>query len=136
MSSVMFYLLENPTMYRKLQAELTAMIPDRDCIPTVAQLEQSPYLRAVVKEALRLHPGVLYRMQRLARDPMIYTDKRNGASFTIPAETRVSMTPLLVHMDPVVFPSPRSFVPERWIENPGLERYLLSFSKGSRTCIG
>lgn len=136
MSSVMFYLLENPTMYRKLQAELTAMIPDRDCIPTVAQLEQSPYLRAVVKEALRLHPGVLYRMQRLARDPMVYTDKRNGASLTIPAETRVSMTPLLVHMDPVVFPSPRSFVPERWIENPGLERYLLSFSKGSRTCIG
>lgn len=123
-------------MYRKLQAELTAMIPDRDCIPTVAQLEQSPYLRAVVKEALRLHPGVLYRMQRLARDPMVYTDKRNGASLTIPAETRVSMTPLLVHMDPVVFPSPRSFVPERWIENPGLERYLLSFSKGSRTCIG
>lgn len=123
-------------MYRKLQAELTAMIPDRDCIPTVAQLEQSPYLRAVVKEALRLHPGVLYRMQRLARDLMVYTDKRNGASLTIPAETRVSMTPLLVHMDPVVFPSPRSFVPERWIENPGLERYLLSFSKGSRTCIG
>ncbi|PKY09111.1 cytochrome P450 [Aspergillus campestris IBT 28561] len=136
MSSVMFYLLQNPTMYRKLQAELTAMIPDPECTPTVAQLEQIPYLRAVVKEALRLHPGVLYRMQRVARDPMVYTDKRNGATWTIPAETRVSMTPLLVHMDPVVFLSPRSFVPERWIENPGLERYLLSFSKGSRMCIG
>lgn len=42
-------------MYRKLQPKLTAMIPYPHCSPTVAQLEQTSYHRAVVKEALWLH---------------------------------------------------------------------------------
>jgi len=41
-----------------------------------------------------------------------------------------------VHQDPDIFPSPLEFDPERWIENPGLKRYLVSFSKGSRQCLG
>lgn len=27
-------------------------------------------------------------------------------------------------------------MPDRWIENPRLSRYLVSFSKGSRQCLG
>ncbi len=46
------------------------------------------------------------------------------------------MTSTLVHYDPSIFPSPKSFRPERWIENPRLDKYLIAFSKGSRQCIG
>lgn len=43
-------------------------------------------------------------------------------------------------MDPAIFPNPFEFRPERWLEakekDSHLERYLVSFSRGSRQCIG
>jgi cytochrome P450 len=46
------------------------------------------------------------------------------------------MTCALIHLNPHIFPSPYSFQPERWLENPRLDRYLVSFSKGARQCLG
>jgi cytochrome P450 len=54
----------------------------------------------------------------------------------IPPGTPVGMTSVLVHHDESIFPDSRKFLPERWIGHPNLDRYLLSFSKGSRICIG
>ena len=49
------------------------------------------------------------------------------------------MSAMFVHHDPAIFPDPLAFRPERWLE-PGaaakLEQYLLTFGKGSRSCIG
>lgn len=43
-------------------------------------------------------------------------------------------------MDPTVFPEPTEFRPERWIEakqkNTRLDRYMVSFGRGSRQCVG
>lgn len=43
-------------------------------------------------------------------------------------------------MDPTVFPEPAEFKPERWIEakqkNTRLDRYMVSFGRGSRQCVG
>jgi cytochrome P450 len=44
-------------------------------------------------------------------------------------------TPLLSCLESL-YPSPRSFLPERYLDNPSLTRYLLAFSKDSRQCIG
>lgn len=41
-----------------------------------------------------------------------------------------------MHYDESVFPDPTSFRPERWLENPRLDKYLIAFSRGSRQCIG
>jgi cytochrome P450 len=42
-------------------------------------------------------------------------------------------------MDPDIFPDPKTFKPERWLE-PGarqkLEPYLVTFGKGTRACVG
>ena len=48
----------------------------------------------------------------------------------------VSMTSAHIHNDPTLFPEPRRFRPERWIEQPEKKWYLLAFSKGSRQCLG
>lgn len=42
----------------------------------------------------------------------------------------------IMHLDPRIFPDPLSFQPDRWLENKGRDRYLVSFSKGSRQCVG
>jgi cytochrome P450 len=50
------------------------------------------------------------------------------------------MTLRSVLFDPEIFPSPHTFNPDRWLqaEKQGtrLDRYLVTFSKGSRACLG
>lgn len=46
------------------------------------------------------------------------------------------MTSYLIHHNPSIFPSSHSYTPERWLSNPGLSRYLISFGKGTRQCVG
>jgi cytochrome P450 len=55
-------------------------------------------------------------------------------------QTPVSETAYFVLTDPSIFPNPTLFRPERWLEpeNDGkrLDKYLVSFGKGSRQCLG
>lgn len=55
-------------------------------------------------------------------------------------QTPVSQAAYFVHTDPQIYPSPFSFEPERWIkaaqEGVNLQQHLVSFTKGSRQCIG
>jgi cytochrome P450 len=53
-----------------------------------------------------------------------------------PNQTPISMSSSLIHTNAHIFPSPLEFRPERWLDNKGLEKYLVSFSKGSRQCVG
>lgn len=53
-------------------------------------------------------------------------------------QTPVGMTSVMLHDDPSIFPKPRSFQPERWLQpsTTQLRKYLVTFSKGSRQCLG
>ncbi|KHN95530.1 Cytochrome P450 [Metarhizium album ARSEF 1941] len=97
-------------------------------------LEQRRYLSAVVNEALRFDHGAIGRLPRIAREPLRYRD------WVVPAGTPLSSTNYWVHMDESIFPDPHRFSPERWLdaERAGfpLQKYLVSFSKGSRQCVG
>jgi len=53
------------------------------------------------------------------------------------------MTSYLQHRAPSLFPFPSTFSPDRWLNNPlvastnkPLSRYLVTFSKGPRMCLG
>jgi cytochrome P450 len=47
---------------------------------------------------------------------------------------------MFVHRNPEIFPDPDRFDPERWIEggqlNNKLTKYIVSFTRGSRICLG
>lgn len=51
-------------------------------------------------------------------------------------QTPVGIASPLIHMNPDVFADPKQFRPERFIENPQLKRYIMTFSQGSRQCLG
>jgi cytochrome P450 len=61
-------------------------------------------------------------------------------SYSIPTGTPVSTTQRLTHFNSSIFPSPDSFLPERWLisaaERKILEKYLQPFGRGSRSCLG
>ena len=49
------------------------------------------------------------------------------------------MTSVHMHDHPDIFPDPRTWKPERWLEADNfvrLDKYLVPFSKGTRACLG
>jgi len=67
---------------------------------------------------------------------MLY--KSSTQDSEIPPGTPAGMSAALLHLRPDIFPEPRKFRPERWLEQQDrqLDRCLLAFSKGSRGCLG
>ena len=130
MTITSYHLLRNPDVLAKLRLELESVMPNSTDVPSWTALEKLPYLGAVIKEGLRMAGGMLSRLPRVTDEDITYK------VFTIPAGTAVAMTPHLVLINSDIFPNPRAFRPERWLENPGLERYMVAFGKGSRNCVG
>lgn len=132
-----YHLLASPRILAKLKAELRSAIPDPEISVPLPVLENLPYLAAVAQEAIRLSDGVSSRLQRVSPDKaMLFTDAASGKQWSIPPNTPVGMTSTLIHHEESIFHDSRSFIPERWLENPRLDRYMVSFSKGSRQCLG
>ena len=126
-------LLTNPEMLRKLKIELKNAIPDRDSLVEWAALEKLPYLRAVIKESLRYVAGSPGRLPR--------TVPSTGAVFCgqpIPPGTIVTSGTYVHHRNPKVFEDPNTFRPERWLQGSvgDMDKNLVAFSRGSRTCTG
>lgn len=136
MSAITYHLLTNPKQLKRLQAELKDAVPG-DEMPSFASLESLPYLSAVIQEGLRLHPAVSSRQQRIAPDDdLFYTNPDTKITYKIPAGTTISMNPLLLSRLADIYPSPGEFRPERFLENPKLKQYNLTFSRGTRICLG
>ncbi|KAL8785784.1 MAG: hypothetical protein Q9213_003162 [Squamulea squamosa] len=132
---ITYHLVQNPKTLERLQGELAGIARVNDGKPSWQTIEKLPYLRAVVSEGLRLGNGVSHRLARISPDVDL-----QYKNWTIPKGVPVGMTSLLLHADPNVFPNPKAFKPERWLQdNRGevrLEKYLTTFSKGTRQCLG
>lgn len=127
-----FHIINSPKICQKLRKELETAAGSTPTAPLDwHKLEQLPYLKGCVHEAVRLAHGVTTRSPRLAPD----TELQYG-SWIIPRNTPVSMTNVDILMNENIFPNPKAFVPERWINNPNLDRYFVGFGKGSRACLG
>ena len=109
-----------------------------------SKLEQLPYLSAVILETIRLSYGVATRLPRIAPDETLaYKGEFQGklVQHVIPPGTAISMSSVIMHANQDIFPEPDNFRPERWLNEDGtrrkeLEGYLISFSKGTRQCLG
>ncbi|KAN0096956.1 Cytochrome P450 [Tylopilus felleus] len=128
----------------KLQAELDNAMPDCRVLPDLAVLQKLPYLNAFIKEGLRLYTAVPSDLERVV-PPSI---SKNGSlnepfdlmGYALPPGTVIATQSWSMHRDPAVFPSPDSFIPERWLQEPDatekMAQYLMPFGMGSRQCGG
>lgn len=133
----MYHLMKDPTCMKKLVAE----IDDFDSRGqlgsphiTYAEAMKMPYLVACCKEGMRLHPSVGLGMPRHVPE--------GGATisgFYFPQGSKVSMNGAVVHYDESIFGKDAAkFNPDRWIDGDAalMDRHMLHFGGGSRTCIG
>jgi cytochrome P450 len=111
-------LLRNPAALSRLRTEL---VGDPEA--------ESGYLPAVVKETLRLRPVVDAAERTLTRP-------RTVAGWELPAGVKVYPGIALVQMREDLYPRPREFRPERFLEE-GAESYgWIPFGGGIRRCLG
>jgi cytochrome P450 len=140
LSSVFYHLMKYPQSYHRLQSEIdTAAKEGRISDPaTFKEAQELPYLQAVVKEALRIHPATGLPMQRI-----VPTEGTTIAGRFIPGRSSVGINAWVAHRNTSVFGADAEhWRPERWleIEEQGrggeVEKYFFAFGMGSRTCIG
>ncbi|KAI3605532.1 cytochrome p450 [Moniliophthora roreri] len=128
-----FGLLTNREALGKLRRELDEAWPDSTTAMSFEVLEKLPYLGAVIKESLRMSHGVASPLPRV-----VGPSGATIAGVSVPAGTVTSCGSYFVHNDPTVFPESKQFKPERWLDenSRALEKYLVTFSKGPRICLG
>ncbi|KAI1745268.1 cytochrome protein [Xylaria scruposa] len=131
-----YHIIDNRSIYHRLRDELFTAIPDPEKIPSWELLQQLPFLTACIEESLRLSYGVAQRSPRLHDHDITYGD------FVIPKGTIISMSNYDVSHDETIFPNSFEYRPERWLGNPRssdgrrLSRYMVSFGRGTRSCLG
>lgn len=150
LSLATFYLLNQPSTLNKLRDELSSAVKDSTQLPSLATLEQLPYFNATIMETLRHTYGPVSRLPRIHPNDTVQLSsawkplaesKAEPLNYVVPPGYPISMTSVHVHMNPDIFPDPKAFAPERWLDTEGqrrkdLDKYILSFSKGSRQCLG
>ncbi|KIK57228.1 hypothetical protein GYMLUDRAFT_247190 [Collybiopsis luxurians FD-317 M1] len=128
-----FYFLKYESIRKRILQELYVVWPDKDRSISFVALEKLPYLTAFIKEALRFAPGIIHPLPRQTGD----TTSTIGR-WAVPPRTSVEMGVLFMHMNPDIYPDPRTFNPDRWLaEDTGkMMEDLVPFSKGPRICLG
>ncbi|CAL5090904.1 unnamed protein product [Urochloa decumbens] len=99
-------LIKNPHVMTKLQAEITSNTLKGQEMVTEEDLDNMTYLKAVVKETLRLHPPTPLML------PRISLDKCDVNGYTIPAGTRVIVNAWALGRDPKSWDKADEFMPE------------------------
>ncbi|CAK9228941.1 unnamed protein product [Sphagnum troendelagicum] len=127
-------LLRHPHCAKKLQAELDEVV-GKDRIVTESDIPDLPYLNAVLKEVLRLHPPVPLSITHVALE-----DTTVGG-FDFVAGTRLSVNIYAIQRDPKWWERPLEFDPERFMKNPeinplGSHFQFIPFGTGRRQCPG
>lgn len=125
-------LLQNPEIMKTLQQEIKMVLGTRSQVEE-SDIGQLPYLQAIVKETLRLHPIVPLRLYEAERTVEI-------EGHTIPKGSKVIVNAWAIHQSVKVWIQPEKFLPERFITKDidfaGRHFEFIPFGSGRHICIG
>nr|AJD87473.1 cytochrome P450 CYP76AD5 [Beta vulgaris]ALT04751.1 hypothetical protein [Beta vulgaris] len=127
-------LVKNPDMMVKVQDEIEQAIGKGCSMVQESDISKLPYLQAIIKETLRLHPPTVFLLPRKAdADVELY-------GYVVPKNAQVLVNLWAIGRDPKVWKNPEVFSPERFLESnidyKGRDFELLPFGAGRRICPG
>jgi C-22 sterol desaturase len=127
------FLADRPDIMLKVREEqLRVREGDVDRRLTIDLIEQMTYTKAFVKETLRYRPPVLMVPYEVKKNFPVTPD------YTIPKGSMVVPTLYPALHDPIAYPEPETFDPDRWITGDA-EKHVknwLVFGTGPHHCIG
>ncbi|KAF2964007.1 hypothetical protein GQX73_g9563 [Xylaria multiplex] len=139
LSSILSHLVNHPRCMAALRQEIenTQSLGLLSARPTFKESQDMPYLQAVIKEAIRLHPSIALPYERIVPEGGVTICGR-----FFPAGTIVGINPYVEHRIKSIWgEDAEEFRPERWL-TPDKEqlslmnRHWIPFGSGSRTCLG
>ncbi|KAG5244828.1 cytochrome P450 [Salix suchowensis] len=125
-------LLRNPKVLKKVQTELRTTIGSGKKLGD-KDIENLPYLKAVIRETLRLHPPLPFLVPHMA------TNHCEMLGYHIPKETTILVNVWAIGRDSKTWDDPLVFKPERFLE-PNMVDYrgrhfeFIPFGSGRRMC--
>lgn len=139
------YLLRNPRVFKELEEQVVAADFDRTYPVPYNSARALPYLDAVVREAMRMHPGVGMILERyVPGGGLLLPDGKY-----VPPGVAVGINPYIVGRNRHIWGGDADeFRPERWLQaadedDKTFQQRLrkmnaadLTFGGGSRICIG
>ncbi|KAB5545499.1 cytochrome P450 oxidoreductase [Coniochaeta sp. 2T2.1] len=138
LGSIIYHLCRYPNTMQALRDEISSMSSEGKISDpvTFSESQQMPYLQAVIKEALRMHPATGLPLGRV-----VPAGGKALSGISFPAGTTVGVNSWVAHANTQVFGNDAHlFRPERWLESKekslSMDRYFFAFGMGSRTCVG
>lgn len=134
---VLAELINHPKVFKKLRDEINSVVGTNRLV-TYTDIPNLPYLQAVMRETLRLHPPSPVILRASIEDCQI-----NG--FDVKADTRMLVNCYTVHRDPNLWTDPLEFIPERFMVDGlnmnSLQQHMENFNyfpfgSGRRGCPG
>ncbi|XP_018678388.2 cytochrome P450 71A1-like [Musa acuminata AAA Group] len=126
-------LVRNPRAMKKLQDEVR-QVADGKPMVVEEDVNQMTYLKAVIKEVLRLHAPVPILVPRETMSSF------SLQGYHVPAKTRVIVNAWAIARDPKSWEAPEEFKPERFMDNAvdyrGNDFLFIPFGAGRRMCPG
>ncbi|WRH66680.1 MAG: cytochrome P450 [Planktothrix sp. GU0601_MAG3] len=121
----------HPEVFHKAQT-LVDQVWERHGSISIDSLKELTYLRAIVKETLRLYSVASGSSSLQAIKETVIE------GITIPKGTKVFWSMLGAGRDAQTYPQPEQFLPERWLEeNKGsLSLPMIDFGSGAHRCLG
>ena len=126
-------MLKSPKTLKKAQEEVVAVVGE-DNIVEESHIHSLPYLKAVMKETLRLHPILPLLVPHCPSETAIVSN------YTIPKGSRVFINVWAIQRDPKNWDNPLEFDPERFLNGKfdfsGNDFRYFPFGSGRRNCAG
>nr|AYM55615.1 cytochrome p450 [Croton stellatopilosus] len=129
----MSYLMKNPSAMQKAQEEVRRTVGEKG-FANEEDTQKLEYMKAVIKETLRLQPVVPLLLPRES------SQNCRLEGYDIPCKTVVYVNAWAIGKDPQVWENPEEFCPERFMANSidlkGNDFGLIPFGAGRRICPG
>ncbi|KVI06270.1 cytochrome P450 [Cynara cardunculus var. scolymus] len=126
-------LLKHPKVLKRTQDEVRTVLKGKQQI-SQDDINNMKYLKAVLKETLRLHPPIPTLVPRISSQDV------NIMGYDVEKGTRVIINAWAIARDPKVWDEPDEFRPERFldcsIDFKGFDFNLIPFGAGRRGCPG
>nr|XP_027093481.1 cytochrome P450 71A1-like [Coffea arabica] len=120
-------MMKKPTVMRKVQAEIRGIIGKKQMLDE-DDVQNLPYLKAVVKETFRLYPALPLLVPRET------IAKCTIDGYEIQPETLVYVNAWGIARDPEYWENPDEFLPERFLNSTldvnGQDFHLIPFGAG------
>uniref|UniRef100_A0AAY5EQ42 Uncharacterized protein n=1 Tax=Electrophorus electricus TaxID=8005 RepID=A0AAY5EQ42_ELEEL len=134
LSWTLYHLAGDQEIQNHLYQEVVSVCPHRE-LPTTEHLRRMPYLKAVIKEILRLYPVVSGNGRFTVEKEVVV------GNYWFPKKTQFHLCHYAVSHDENEFPKAECFFPERWLRGgASFSKHhpysSIPFGVGVRACVG